>query len=154
MMIRLETVLRRAHRLMLALALAAASTVVLSGAAIAQQPIEPTAAALAQAAPDAAPQGAAERRQGGEANLEVPDLSTATFLGSIKGTSLLMSGIVVCILGLIFGFVIYRQLEGMAVHRSMLEVSELIYATCKTYLTTQGRFILLLWLFIGAVITL
>ncbi|MDP1860257.1 MAG: sodium-translocating pyrophosphatase [Gemmatimonadaceae bacterium] len=154
MMIRLDTVLRRAHRLMLALALAAASSVALSGAAVAQQPNEPTAAAIAQAAPDAAPQGAAERRPGGEANLEVPDLSTATFLGSIKGTSLLMSGIVVCILGLIFGFVIYRQLEGMAVHRSMLEVSELIYATCKTYLTTQGRFILLLWLFIGAVITL
>ena len=154
MMIRLDTVLRRAHRLMLALALAAASSVALSGAAVAQQPSEPTAAAIAQAAPDAAPQGAAERRPGGEANLEVPDLSTATFLGSIKGTSLLMSGIVVCILGLIFGFVIYRQLEGMAVHRSMLEVSELIYATCKTYLTTQGRFILLLWLFIGAVITL
>jgi len=101
-----------------------------------------------------APAAQAEHRPGGEANLKVPDLSTATFLGGINGTTLLMSGIVVCVLGLLFGLAIYRQLQTMPVHRSMLEVSELIYETCKTYLVTQGKFILLLWLFIGAVILL
>ena len=102
----------------------------------------------------AAPQAEPEHRAGGEANLKVPDLSTATFMGGIDGNTLLMSGIVVSILGLLFGLAIYRQLQGMAVHKSMLEVSELIYETCKTYLVTQGKFILLLWLFIGAVILL
>ena len=100
----------------------------------------------------AAVQGETEHRPGGEANLKVPDLSTETFLGGIGGRTLLMSGILVCVLGLLFGLAIYRQLQAMAVHRSMLEVSELIYETCKTYLTTQGKFILMLWVFIGAVI--
>ncbi|MEO6444657.1 MAG: sodium-translocating pyrophosphatase [Gemmatimonadaceae bacterium] len=155
MMIRLDTVRRRAHGLLLAIALATAGTVAWSAAAHAQQPGDPAATAVAAAQPaDASLQAPPQHRPGGEANLEVPDLSTATFLGGMPGTTLLMSGIVVCILGLLFGFAIYRQLEAMPVHKSMLEVSELIYTTCKTYLTTQGKFILLLWLFIGAVITL
>lgn len=91
---------------------------------------------------------------GGEASLVVPDLSTSTFLGGVSGTTLLMAGMVVCIFGLLFGFATYTQLRGLPVHKSMLEVSELIYATCKTYLTTQGKFILLLWLFIAVVILL
>jgi K(+)-stimulated pyrophosphate-energized sodium pump len=86
-----------------------------------------------------------------EANLELPDLGSVTFLNGINGRTLLMTGLVVCVLGLIFGFVIFGQLKRMAVHRSMLEISELIYATCKTYLQTQGRFILLLELFIGVI---
>jgi len=94
------------------------------------------------------------QRPGGEANLVVPDLGTETFLGGIPGTTLLMSGIAVCVLGLLFGLMIYGQLRGMAVHRSMLEVSELIYETCKTYLVTQGKFILLLWLFIGGIVAI
>src|SRR5258708_4824619 len=76
---------------------------------------------------------------GGEANLRLPDLDTATFLGGIGGRSLLMFGLVFCALGMIFGLIIYYRLKNMPVHKSMLEVSELIYETCKTYLATQGK---------------
>jgi K(+)-stimulated pyrophosphate-energized sodium pump len=92
-------------------------------------------------------------RGGGEANLVIPDLSRATFLG-IPGDTLLLSGLLVCALGLLFGLVIYSQLKRMAVHESMREISELIYETCKTYLVTQGKFILVLEVFIGLVILL
>jgi len=92
-------------------------------------------------------------RVGGEANLVIPDLSSVSFLG-IPGRTLLMGGLVVCALGLLFGLVIYGQLKRMAVHKSMLEVSELIYETCKTYLITQGKFILILEVFIGLVMLL
>ena len=88
---------------------------------------------------------------GGEANLILPDLSTATFLG-MDGRSLLMIGLLVCAGGLFFGWMIYQQLRRLPVHDSMREVSELIYETCKTYLTQQARFIALLELFIGAII--
>src|SRR5215212_3740346 len=97
----------------------------------------------------AAQEAAPARHAGGEAALVLPDLGQATFLGGIDGRTLLLLGIVVCVLGLGFGLMIYRQLKNMEVHRSMLEVSELIYETCKTYLQTQGRFLLLLWVFIG-----
>src|SRR6187200_338775 len=105
--------------------------------------------AFAQAAPDA-PAVQTEPRGGGEANLVLPDLSTETFQG-INGRTLLMGGLVVCVFGLAFGLVIYMRLKNMPVHRSMLEVSELIYETCKTYLITQGKFILILELFIGVI---
>src|SRR5436305_12836252 len=87
-----------------------------------------------------------------EAALKLPDLRTVTFLGGINGHNLLLIGLAVCVLGLVFGMVIYGQLKRLPVHRSMLEVSELIYATCKTYLLTQVKFIMLLWGFIGSVI--
>jgi K(+)-stimulated pyrophosphate-energized sodium pump len=90
---------------------------------------------------------------GGEAALKVPDLSQVTFLG-IDGHKLLLFGIVFCVFGLIFGLAIYSRLKGMPVHKSMLAVSELIYETCKTYLLTQGKFLLFLWLFIAVVIVL
>jgi K(+)-stimulated pyrophosphate-energized sodium pump len=99
----------------------------------------------APAAPAQAPQHA-----GGEANLVLPDLGSVEFQG-INGRTLLMAGLVVCVLGLAFGMVIYTQLRALPVHRSMREISELIYETCKTYLITQGRFILLLWVFIGII---
>jgi len=95
----------------------------------------------------------APHRPGGEASLVVPNLDSVDFLG-IHGRSLLMMGLVVCALGLLFGLIIYGQLKRMAVHESMREVSELIYETCKTYLITQGKFILILELFIGSVILL
>jgi K(+)-stimulated pyrophosphate-energized sodium pump len=98
-------------------------------------------------------QAAASPHEGGEATLVVPDLSQVQFLG-VNGRALLMGGLVVCLLGLLFGLVIYTQLRKMAVHRSMLEVSELIYETCKTYLITQGKFILILEVFIGIVMAL
>jgi len=103
------------------------------------------------AAPLAAAQQPPAPHAGGEANLVLPDLSQVTFQG-IDGRSLLMVGLLVSALGLLFGLVIYRQLKHMPVHASMLEVSELIYETCKTYLIQQGKFLLILELFIGAII--
>src|SRR5277367_259772 len=91
---------------------------------------------------------------GGEAALKLPDLSSVTFLNGIDGHKLLLIGIGVCVLGLIFGLVIYSRLKNLPVHKSMLAVSELIYETCKTYLLTQGKFLLVLWLFIAVVIVL
>ncbi len=95
---------------------------------------------------------AQEPSGGGEANLVLPDLAQATFLGGINGRTLLTYGFLVVALGLLFGLAMYRQLKNMAVHRSMLEISELIYETCKTYLITQGKFLLILEAFIGAII--
>ena len=97
--------------------------------------------------------GTAPGAPSGEANLQLPDLSSVKFLG-IDGHTLLLFGIVFCILGLIFGLVSYQRLKNLPVHRSMREVSELIYETCKTYLITQGKFLLLLWVFIAAIILL
>jgi K(+)-stimulated pyrophosphate-energized sodium pump len=88
-----------------------------------------------------------------ETDLVLPDLSQVEFFG-MPGNTLLMFGLVVCALGLLFGLVIYQRLKNMPVHSSMLEISELIYETCKTYLITQGKFILLLELFIGAAVVL
>jgi K(+)-stimulated pyrophosphate-energized sodium pump len=91
--------------------------------------------------------------QASEADLVLPDLTKSAYLGgTISGWSLLLGGLVVCALGLAFGLIFYRQLETLPVHRSMKDVSELIYATCKTYLRNQGKFILLLWGFIAIVI--
>src|SRR5262249_2584209 len=86
----------------------------------------------------AAPQPTAHKA-GGEANLVLPDLSSQKFMG-IDGHTLLTVGLVVCALGLIFGISIFNQLKNMPVHKSMLDVSELIYATCKAYLVQQGKF--------------
>jgi len=98
---------------------------------------------------------AAARAQeaGGEANLKLPDLSSVRFLG-MDGHKLLLFGIVFCVLGLVFGMVIFTRLKNLPVHQSMREISELIYETCKTYLVTQGKFLLLLWIFIAIVIVL
>src|SRR5688500_7802736 len=88
----------------------------------------------------------------GEADLVLPDLRQAKFLGgTINGHVLLTLGLLLCFGGLAFGLVIYKQLKQLPVHRSMLEVSELIYETCKTYLKTQGKFILILWVFIAVI---
>ena len=89
----------------------------------------------------------------GEANLKLPDLSSVQFLG-MDGHNLLMIGILFCTFGLGFGLVIYSRLKNLPVHRSMREISELIYETCKTYLVTQGKFLLLLWAFIAIIIVL
>jgi K(+)-stimulated pyrophosphate-energized sodium pump len=90
----------------------------------------------------------------GEANLKLPDLSSVSFLNGIDGHKLLLVGILFCIFGLGFGLVIYSRLKNLPVHRSMREISELIYETCKTYLVTQGKFLLLLWAFIAVIILL
>src|SRR5438046_613654 len=98
-----------------------------------------------------APAVLASPREGGEAALKLPDLSNVTFLG-IDGHKLRLVGLLFCFLGLMFGLAIYIQLKNLPVHRSMREISELIYETCKTYLTTQGKFILLLWVFIAVIV--
>ena len=99
-----------------------------------------------------APLLAQPNEQGGEANLVLPDLNSATFLGGIGGRTLLMGGLLISVLGFIFGLAIFVRLRNMPVHNSMREVSELIYETCKTYLLTQGKFLLLLECFIGTII--
>ncbi len=108
--------------------------------------LAPPAAAL----PDPGAAGPVASAPRSEADLILPDLSQVSFFG-LRGDKLLMAGLVVCVLGLFFGLSIYKQLEKLPVHRSMREVSELIYETCKTYLVTQGKFILLLEVFIGAI---
>jgi len=103
-----------------------------------------TVCAFAQSSSEAA---------GGEANLKLPDLSQVAFVG-MDGHRLLLIGILFCIFGLGFGLTIYKRLKNLPVHRAMREISELIYETCKTYLITQGKFLLLLWSFIAVVILL
>jgi len=100
--------------------------------------------------PAAASAAPVQHQAGGEAALILPDLSQARFLG-VDGHSLLVWGLLVCVLGLGFGLMIYTQLKNLPVHQSMREISELIYETCKTYLITQGKFLLILWVFIGAI---
>src|SRR5688572_29992063 len=85
-----------------------------------------------------------------EAKLVLPDLDDVLFHG-IPGGTLLQWGMLICLAGLAFGLVYYQQLRKLPVHKSMLDVSELIYETCKTYLRTQGKFILILWVFIAAI---
>jgi len=106
-------------------------------------------AAMQPAPPDLA-RPAVSETGGGEANLVLPDLSTVDFHG-VNGHSLLMAGLLVCALGLGFGLLVFTQLKSLPVHASMREVSELIYETCKTYLITQGKFILILEVFIGVI---
>ncbi len=106
--------------------------------------------AVAFALPGLALAQDAPRHHGGEASLVLPDLGSVSFLG-ISGHTLLMSGFLVCAFGLTFAMVIYMQLKNAPVHQSMKDVSELIYETCKTYMITQGKFILKLELFIGVI---
>jgi len=100
--------------------------------------------------------GAQEHAGGGEANLILPDLRSVSFANffGLNGHDLLSIGLLFCAAGLLFGLVIFVQLKKAPVHRTMLEVSELIYETCKTYLITQGKFIMLLWVFIAVIISL
>jgi len=93
------------------------------------------------------------REAGGEASLKLPDLSDVMFMG-VNGRTLLMAGLVFCALGILFGLAIYMNLKKLPVHRAMREISELIYETCKTYLITQGKFILILEAFIAVIIVL
>ncbi|HMT84870.1 MAG TPA: sodium-translocating pyrophosphatase, partial [Arachnia sp.] len=97
--------------------------------------------------------GSGEAHVGGEANLQLPELSQVHFFGMPGGT-LLALGLIVCALGLFFGIATYSQLNKMPAHRSMREISELIYTTCKAYLLQQGRFLLLLWAFIASIIVM
>ena len=99
-------------------------------------------AVLAQPAP--------EHRPGGEVNIQLPDLNQGDFLG-MTGHGILLSGLVVCVLGLMFGLWTYTAVKSLPVHKAMADVSAIIYETCKAYLIQQGKFLLILELFIGAV---
>jgi len=99
------------------------------------------------------PSGATGGHGGGEASLVLPDLGTVSFYG-IGARTILASGTLVCVVGMLFGFVIYKQLLAMPVHPSMSAFSELIFGTCKTYLITQGKFLLVLESFMAAIIVL
>ncbi|NNG46174.1 MAG: sodium-translocating pyrophosphatase [Deltaproteobacteria bacterium] len=85
-----------------------------------------------------------------EAELKIPDLSTVSFLG-MTGHNLLVWGLLICFLGMVFGFVQYTQIRNLPAHSSMREISDLIWETCKTYLITQGKFLAILWAFIAAI---
>ncbi|HZI29390.1 MAG TPA: sodium-translocating pyrophosphatase [Gemmatimonadaceae bacterium] len=92
-----------------------------------------------------------EHRPGGEVNIHLPDLRQGDFFG-MTGHQILMFGLGVCVLGLLFGMTSYTAVKKLPVHQSMAEVSELIYETCKAYLAKQGRFLLILFAFIGSII--
>ncbi|PWB60960.1 MAG: sodium-translocating pyrophosphatase, partial [Deltaproteobacteria bacterium] len=85
-----------------------------------------------------------------EAELKIPDLGSVSFMG-MSGHNLLVGGLVICLLGMGFGFMQFLSIKNLPVHQSMREISELIYETCKTYLITQGKFIAILWAFIAAI---
>ena len=95
----------------------------------------------------------AAQPHGGEADLVLPDLGSVQVLG-MSGSSLLMLGMIVAALGLVFGVVTLLQVKNLPVHKSMSDVSQIIWETCKTYLFTQGKFIMMLEVLIGAIIIL
>ena len=103
-------------------------------------------------APTALAQETGVHHAGGEANLTLPDLTSVSFLGGVNGHTLLLFGLIVCALGLVFGLMSYSRLRNLPVHKSMLEISELIYETCKTYLFQQGKFLIVLWIFISSIV--
>ena len=111
----------------------------------------PTRALAQQPAPAGPPAAQGERAAGGEASLVLPDLQQVD-VGGYNGRNLLLGGMAVAALGIVFGLVSLRQVKNLPVHRSMREISDLIYETCKTYLITQGKFILILWAFIAVII--
>ena len=80
-----------------------------------------------------------------EANLKIPELNA-------EQNTLLLYGIGVCILGMLFGIYQFIAVKKLPAHKSMLEVSQVIFETCKTYLLQQGKFLLILFVFIGACI--
>lgn len=123
--------------------LTVALTVALALMAHPLQAAQPAHADMAQAVPEHTP--------GGEVNIRLPDLNQGDFLG-MTGHQILLSGLVVCVLGLLFGLWTYMGVKRLPVHRSMADISDLIYETCKAYLIQQGKFLLILEVFIGAVI--
>ena len=110
----------------------------------------PVAVSLA-GAQETAQVAAPEHRPGGEVNIRLPDLNQGDFLG-FTGHEILLSGLLVCVLGLLFGLWSYTRVKNLPVHRSMAEISDLIYETCKAYMIQQGKLLLVLLGFIGTVI--
>ncbi|MBP7527237.1 MAG: sodium-translocating pyrophosphatase [Syntrophorhabdaceae bacterium] len=89
----------------------------------------------------------------GEADIILPDLSTVTFTlfgSTVSGVSIMYFGIVICFVGLIFAILQASQTKKMPAHKAMLDVSAVIWETCKSYLAQQGKFLFILWLLIAA----
>jgi K(+)-stimulated pyrophosphate-energized sodium pump len=86
-----------------------------------------------------------------EADIHIPPLGDVRFngLGGISGSALMYAGIVICFIGAVFGLVQYKQTKALPVHKSMADVSNTIWETCKTYLFTQGKFLAILWVLIA-----
>src|SRR6266853_1156637 len=87
-----------------------------------------------------------------EADIKIPPLDDVKFdgLGGVSGATLMYLGLVICAIGALFGLVQYKQTKALPVHESMAKVSNTIWETCKTYLFTQGKFLAILWVLIGA----
>jgi K(+)-stimulated pyrophosphate-energized sodium pump len=86
----------------------------------------------------------------GEADIKLPDLTTISFLGgALSGMMILNVGLVICLIGMIFGIIQYVQTKNLPAHKSMLDVSQTIWETCKTYLFQQGKFLIALWILIA-----
>jgi K(+)-stimulated pyrophosphate-energized sodium pump len=88
----------------------------------------------------------------GEADIVLPDLSQVSFNmfgGSMSGLSIMYFGIIICFVGLIFAVIQANQTKNLPAHKSMLDVSEIIWQTCKSYLTQQGKFLIILWVLIA-----
>src|SRR5665213_3102359 len=86
-----------------------------------------------------------------ESDIKIPDLNAVSFMGgSLTGSAVLLTGLVVCLGGMVFGWMQYIQTRNLPVHSSMSAVSNIIWETCKTYLAKQGKFLALLWLLIAA----
>jgi K(+)-stimulated pyrophosphate-energized sodium pump len=150
----MSTMTRRTTPLLCLAAILAAVVSFLAPAALAQPATDVTSLPQVGQLPKPATTG---HHAGGEANLVLPDVGTVNFLdtlvsGGISGDKLLIGGVFVSILGMLFGIAIYAQLKNMAVHKAMLEVSELIYVTCKSYMIQQGKFLMVLWAFIAVAV--
>src|SRR5712671_2663166 len=89
---------------------------------------------------------------GNEADIKIPPLDKVKFdgLGGVSGITLMYAGLVICVIGAVFGLVQYKQTKALPVHKSMGDVSNTIWETCKTYLFTQGKFLAILWVLIAA----
>src|SRR5512147_678207 len=86
----------------------------------------------------------------GEADIKLPDLTQVSFMGgSLGGLTILNLGLIICAIGMIFGWRQYIQTKNLPAHRSMLDVSNTIWDTCKTYLFQQGKFLAGLWVLIA-----
>jgi K(+)-stimulated pyrophosphate-energized sodium pump len=86
----------------------------------------------------------------GEADIKLPDLTQVSFLGgALAGLTILNFGLIVCAIGMIFGIMQYVQTKNLPAHKAMLDVSQTIWETCKTYLFQQGKFLIALWVLIA-----
>ncbi|GJQ29925.1 MAG: K(+)-insensitive pyrophosphate-energized proton pump [Phycisphaerae bacterium] len=142
----IASILKHGHALIVAACMACLTLT--ATVAPAQPSASDTAKAVEQAVTKAASQAS---HAGGEANLVLPRVGGVSFMG-IAGDTLLYGGLAVSALGMLFGLVIYAQLKGLPVHKSMLDISELIYATCKSYMIQQGKFLMILWAFIAVAV--